>query len=169
MTKARSKKTSSSKHHQSSHRGSRSNPKSRTSKSRTRNRTPRTFYTVGEDAKICHALSKVDQNYTKSKVCQDLGKEIGRSRESVRDRIKRYLGKLSSHDRKNLHNYARKHPSWHLHWEGAGNNRKIKGCHKEAPVYVLPSRGRKKKITKSKKAKAKKRESFDWLVSKLNS
>lgn len=137
MTKARSKKTSSSKHHHSSHRGSQSNPKSRKSKSHGRSRTPRTFYTVGEDDRICSALSKVDQNYTKSKVCQDMCKELGRTRESVRDRIKRYLGRLSSHDKKTIHNYARKHPSWHLHWEGAQGERKIKGCQEDAPVYVF--------------------------------
>ena len=63
---------------------------------------PRTFYTLREDAMILKALDSRKKDQTLSSVAGTLARKLDRSVESVRDRIKKYLGGLSKADRKNI-------------------------------------------------------------------
>ena len=76
------------------------NPKKVHSSTKRKSRTPRKriFYTLKDDAKIITALQKKRKEQTKSEIAKNMAKTLGRSSESVRDRIKTYLGKMNHED-----------------------------------------------------------------------
>lgn len=61
----------------------------------------RTFFTVREDATIL-AMMRQNPNDTYSSMATALEKRINHSSESIRDRIKRYLSKLTKRDEKTI-------------------------------------------------------------------
>jgi len=119
MTKSKTHKGSSSKQTYRKHTKTpvsvRSNPRRLTTPIK-RSLRPRSFYVVSDDAKILQVLQKVSSTFSKSQACKNLAKELGRSAESIRDRIKRYLGKLSSSDKKQILSYLRKAGTYYIHW-----------------------------------------------------
>lgn len=68
---------------------------------------PRTYYTLREDATI---ISAMKDNKVDNKSLQELTKNLGRSYESVRDRVRRYLSQLSKDDQKLILKNAKKEP-----------------------------------------------------------
>lgn len=110
--KVRAKK--SSKHSKKT--ASRSKPKKRTPTKKPS--TPRTkvFYNVAQDAKILEQLRKVSPQRTKSHISKELALDLGRTTESIRDRIKRYISLLSSADQKLVMSYKKKKDHY-IHWE----------------------------------------------------
>ena len=72
------------------------NPRKSVKKSKRSSHTPkrRRFYNVTEDAKIARALIN-SKGKTKSELSALLAKKLGRSVESVRDRIKRFIGRMN--------------------------------------------------------------------------
>ena len=47
---------------------------------------------------------------------QELSLKISRTLEAIRDRIKRYICKLSPDDEIKIMECQRSHPNWHIHW-----------------------------------------------------
>ena len=151
----------------------RSNPRRSVTPTKKTSRTPRPrqFYTASDDARIIQLLQKVDKNYTKSKVSQDLADELGRTRESIRDRIKRYLGALPSSDQKQISSYIKKAGTYYVHWKGDRGTKRVDhfstdvpNTHPKRQVKVI-----KKKVVKTKSLKVKTKDNFDWLKEKLQS
>lgn len=70
---------------------------------------PRSYYNVKEDATLLKALSK-KKAQTVGKIVEEYSRTFQRTKNSVRDRIRRYLDLLSSSDKKKIINYAKKHP-----------------------------------------------------------
>ena len=83
----------------------------------TKSENPRKFYTVYEDNRIYKVWQQgTKNNSTVSDISKNLAKELGRSEESVRDRIKRYLSKLNSGDESRLVSAAKATPNHHIHF-----------------------------------------------------
>jgi hypothetical protein len=77
----------------------------------------RKFYTVNEDFKVYSAWQTgTKKNSTVSDISKQMAKELGRSEESVRDRIKRYLSKLNQGDESKLKDASKKTPNHHIHF-----------------------------------------------------
>ena len=68
------------------------------SKKTPRTPTQRRFYTVGQDAIILKKLQSQKKEDTQTLAAKELAAEFGKSVESLRDRIKRYIKKLSPAD-----------------------------------------------------------------------
>ena len=137
-------------------------------------RAPRSYYTISQDSLILEKLRKVSKSYTKSQASKDLASQLNRSMESIRDRIKRYLAKLSVSDQKLILNNRRKNGNHYVHWNqrvGANGSRSILKLSVNRPATV-PSRT--KKVTKARKTrkvatKPKTQDDFEWLARKLQS
>jgi hypothetical protein len=52
---------------------------------------------------------------SKSEVLKELSQELNRSYESLRDRVKRYIGRLSSNNKKQVLNQAKSSKDLYLH------------------------------------------------------
>ena len=72
----------------------------------TRTPAKRKFYTIREDSMILQKISNLGKK-SKAEVLNELAKELDRSYESLRDRIKRYLGRLSSNGKKEILKHAK--------------------------------------------------------------
>ena len=88
--------------------------------------------------------------------------------ESIRDRIKRYIKKLSPADQKEVTREAAKNPGFFVHFKALGEvYRKIdKICDKEPTITSIQQKKKKKKAKKAKTT-TKKRNQYEWLVEKL--
>jgi hypothetical protein len=76
---------------------SRSVPRSSARKSAAKASNQRKFFTVSEDFKIIDFMRR-NPEIKVTAVAKAMGETLGRSSESIRDRIKRYLSKLSKKD-----------------------------------------------------------------------
>jgi hypothetical protein len=77
----------------------------------------RKFYTVREDYQVYSAWQEgTKKNSTVSDISKKLAALLGRSEESVRDRIKRYLSKLNAGDESKLKDASKKTPNHHIHF-----------------------------------------------------
>lgn len=77
----------------------------------------RKFYTVAEDHKVYACWQTgTKKNQTVSDISKQMAAALGRSEESVRDRIKRYLSKLNQADETKLRDAAKKTPNHHIHF-----------------------------------------------------
>merc|ERR1711935_150422 len=77
----------------------------------------RKFYTVAEDMKVYSAWQEGTKgNSTVSDISKKMAAQLGRSEESVRDRIKRYLSKLNQGDEPKLKAAAKSTPNHHIHF-----------------------------------------------------
>jgi hypothetical protein len=77
----------------------------------------RKFYTVREDYQVYSAWQEgTKKNSTVSDISKKLAVLLGRSEESVRDRIKRYLSKLNAGDESKLKDASKKTPNHHIHF-----------------------------------------------------
>ncbi len=144
----------------------RSNPKRGKALLRKGAQTPRkkTYYRVRDDAKIMDFIKKHAGVKTKSDISKCLAKELKHSVESVRDRIKRYINKLSPADQKEIQKVARRHPEYYVHFKKMGEvYRRINKIDKREPsLFNKPQKSSKK--TKKRTPKPNK---YSWIASKL--
>ena len=66
----------------------------------------RNFFTVEEDWTILESIKK-NKDYNISAISNQVGLKLGRSTESIRDRIKKYLSKIRANDQKKIELAAR--------------------------------------------------------------
>lgn len=147
-----------------------SNPRKGKSKSGRGRQAPGQvrYYTVGEDSRILEALRAQDSNTTKSQLAIDLANSLDRSVESVRDRIKRYISKLSTADSKEVLKQAKKNPDNYLYFKGKDGAKKIEKCGAEAPVLNTRDIVRRPRVgAKGKKATKAKKADFNWILRKV--
>ena len=146
---------------------------------RKKNKLKSRFYNIGEDKEILKTLDKVDK--TKTEIAQILSKKLGRTVESIRDRMKRYLEKITNADKKKI--IKSKQNYKYAYFEKGTNNVKLKCFDEIAPsVYERVDLKRtikvkkKKKITKKTKTRKPRRKfdktknynrDFVWLLKKL--
>lgn len=64
----------------------------------TRSPIVKQYYTVGEDAVIIRALNAIKPDQNKTPVIKQLGETLHKSEESIRNRVKRYIKRLSKQD-----------------------------------------------------------------------
>lgn len=128
-------------------------------------------YTAFEDKTILDYTRKKDSIITKSEMAKDLSEKLGRTVESVRDRIKRYLSKLSNKDKsKVLNNNSKKIKEQFLFIK------KIDDCLKieKIDIYIKPIKIKKKKKILKKKVKKKnviirrnRNKRYGWILKRL--
>ena len=68
---------------------------------------PRTYYTLSEDAQI---LSAMKDNKIDNQSLHKLSQTLGRSYESLRDRVRRYLSQISKGDQNLILKSAKNEP-----------------------------------------------------------
>lgn len=71
-----------------------------------------------------------------SQELSDKLKEFSRSSESIRDRIKRYLSKISAKDQLRIIEARKEKPDWYIHWR---QNKKHKGAKEIEEIMELPN------------------------------
>lgn len=126
------------------------------------------FYTVGEDAQILEALRTADAKTTKSALAADLAVKLGRSAESVRDRVKRYISKLSNADSKEVLKQAKKNPASFVYFKGKEGSKKIEKVAQDEPLLYNRDITRRPRISKKAKKPTKaKKVDFDWILRKV--
>lgn len=143
-----------------------SNPKPKQPRSA---QAPLKFYTVNEDVQIMEALRKADSKTTKSALAKDLANSLKRSVESVRDRIKRYITKLSAGDAKEIQRVAKKNPNHYAYFKGGDEARKLEKVSAEEPfLYNRDLQRAPRQSKKLKKPSQNRKLDFSWLLKKIN-
>jgi len=97
----------------------------------------RTHYTVREDA-ITLITMKQNPNETQTIMCQKLAEILNHSSESIRDRIKRYLSKLSKRDEKVIIEANQKIPDHYIYFmnDKSHNKKNISHISIEPPLIT---------------------------------
>lgn len=97
----------------------------------------RTHYTVREDA-ITLITMKQNPNETQNMMCQKLAEILNHSSESIRDRIKRYLSKLSKRDEKIIIEANQKIPDHYIYFmnDKSHNKKNISHISIEPPLIT---------------------------------
>lgn len=149
------------------------NPKSRAAKGGKRGPAPdtRRYYSLQEDALILDGLRNKKAEAPQSSVSSQLAIALDRSAESVRDRVKRYLAKLSGADAKEIAKQAKKSPESYAHFKTAADgHKKLDKVSVEEPSLVNRELKRRPRTSKKPKTKqsAKRPVKFDWLQEKIN-
>ena len=133
-------------------------------------RTPqkRSYYTIGQDSIIMERLANLKKENTITELASDLAQEFGKTQESIRDRIKRYLKKLSPADQKVVLKEAKKNPNQYIHFKKQGDVYKRIDKISSVEPSIYNNQKKKKKATK-KVGKEKKpaKNQYEWLVEKL--
>ena len=138
-----------------------------------RNPTHKAYYTVGEDAKIIEALQGYKKADTKTSLVKTLMVTLSKTEESLRNRIKRYIRKLTPADQKEILKAAAQNPKQFVHFHKEnGVYRKIDKFSAECPsILHLGANAKKSKKTVDKNASKKKKpvhqEDLAWLATKL--
>lgn len=146
-----------------------SNPKPKQPKQSRSVQTPSKFYTVHEDAQILEALRKAGSKTTKSSIAKDLAVTLNHSVESVRDRIKRYMDKLSTADVKEIQKAAKKNPKHYAYFKGELGAKKLEQISAEQPYIYNRDIARKPRQSKLVKKPVQPRKiDFTWLLRKIN-
>ncbi len=128
----------------------------KTKAKRSRSKTKRSFYTLKEDCTILKHLNKKNKDQTLSSIAQKAAKEIGRTVESVRDRIKRYLSSMSKSDQKMLHKNMKSYPNRYVTFFISKNGkRSIDG-------FAQVS-NKTKKVKKTQTKVVKKAKTYEWV------
>lgn len=101
---------------------SKSQPRSSSKKGASK---PRNFFTVKEDWTIIEFMKR-NNEVKNTVIAKTMGKKLGRSSESIRDRIKKYLNKISDKDHAKIQKAAKKSPGHYVHYatDKAGGSRK---------------------------------------------
>jgi len=152
-----------------------SNPSVGAPKGQKLKRTPvvRNYFTLGEDLQI-YDLWKSSSDQPLSNVAKRLAHELGRSVEAIRDRLKRYITKISPADQKELQQQAKKNPKHFIHFKAnSDKSKKIEKVSAVAPALQNRQFNRRPRISKKKIVpKAPKKvplpdEKFKWVAEKL--
>ena len=145
------------------------NPKTKQLKQVRGAQGPLKFYNVNEDSQILEALRKADAKTTKTALAKDLARDLKRSVESVRDRIKRYINKLSAADAKEIQKVAKKNPEHFAYFKGSDGVKRLEKISAEEPLIYNRELSRKPRQSKRVKKPAQhKRIDFSWLLRKIN-
>lgn len=126
------------------------------------------FYTVGEDSQILDALRNVNENNNKSTIAKELSKTLGRTVESVRDRIKRYLSNLATGDAKEIQKVAKKSPGHFAHFVSENNSKRVDKIAEEEPSIYNRDQPAQSGQNKAKKPNQQRKIDFSWLQKKIN-
>lgn len=146
-----------------------SNPKVKQPKQSRSAQTPMKFYTVSDDLQIMEALRKADNKTTKSALAKELAASLNRSVESVRDRIKRYITKLTAADAKEIQKAAKKNPKHYAYFKGGDGAKKLEKISSEEPFLYTRDIARKPRQGKKViKPAMRRRLDFSWLLGKIN-
>ena len=136
----------------------------------------RNYFTVGEDLVISETLT-AQSNLPKSTTANTLANKLGRTVESIRDRIKRYHDKISAADKATLAREGKKNPTHYAFFAKTGTkgDKKIEKITSEEPILQNRTLSRKPRqaIPKPPKVPAKlDKQTFEertsWIVKKLN-
>ena len=123
-------------------------PKKKAVASKKSAQTPkkRVYYNISEDSQIVQALDKKTEKMTKSEIAKALAKTLGRTVESVRDRMKRFISRMCPADKKELVRHHYRTPEYYVHFQKPTSGyRKIEKIVADAPTLL------KKKLKKKKK------------------
>lgn len=165
-----------------------STPKATPGKKITKKMTPkkvkakRIFFTAGDDCKILVEILKKGKK-AQSKRAQELTQTLHRSVESIRDRMKKYISKLSPADQKMLKEISRKNPKFFVHFK-PGEQKTIDAITAVHPSLFnregkLPTRKKNPSRVPRKRGKTlinprrgaqppgPKVETFSWIIAKL--
>lgn len=133
------------------------------------------YFTVGEDLVIAEALL-AQKEAPKSQVASTVAAKLGRTTESIRDRIKRYHNKLSSADKTQLIKEGKKNPSHYAFFVRSGDSgeKKLEKISAQPPILQQrfitrkPRTSKKPKVVVDKHADAKSfEEKTNWVIEKL--
>lgn len=145
------------------------NPKTNQPKQSRSAQTPLKFYTIGEDCQIMEALRRADSKTTKSSLAKELAESLNRSLESVRDRIKRYITKLSAADAKEIQKAAKKNPEHYAYFKGGDDAKRLEKISDEEPFLYNREISRKpRQGKKASKPAIRRKADFSWLLRKIN-
>ena len=152
------------------------NPTPTAFKGQKLHRTPvaRKFFTVSDDVQLLEAL-KNSPTEPLSQIAQSMSVTLGRSVESVRDRLKRYLTKLSPADKKEILSQPKKAHDWFVYFVPNKNDttKKIEKISVHEPALKNRVLVRKPRVSKKifPTGKVKKvtppDERLKWVVDKL--
>lgn len=111
-------------------------PVKKAPKTKSKSRTPskssakkvskaRNYFTVSEDWTILE-FTKRNSEVKTTVVAKTMAQKLGRSSESIRDRLKKYLTKINEKDHSKIQKAAKKTPAHYVHYgtDKAGGNRK---------------------------------------------
>lgn len=151
-----------------------SNPSAGAAKGQKSSRTPveKSYFNVHEDHQIYEAW-KNNVGLPVSNVAKNLHSVLGRSVESVRDRLKRYITKMNVADQKELQNAAKKNPKFYIHFKtNVDKTKKIEKIVSIAPALHNRDLKRRPRVSKKKESKNIKKvvppdEKFKWVSEKL--
>ena len=123
------------------------------------------YFTVADDAEIAKAFQQPVESV--SGLASRLSPVLGRSKESIRDRIKHYISRVPSEDLALLIRTARTSPKkFTIFSIDKEKSKRIKKFSNDIPVAVSRGAGpRAAKVTK----KVSKSEEFGWVLDKINS
>ena len=79
-----------------------------------KNPSGKRWFTVGEDYQIFYKYTCTHGLSTLTQIAQDLSFKLDRSTESIRDRLKTYIVKLTAVDELRIIDEAKKNPNWHV-------------------------------------------------------
>lgn len=131
------------------------------------------YFTVQEDNTILEYFKK-NSDKTKTEISKDLANKLNRPVEGVRDRIKRYISKLSPADQATITKESKKNGTQYVFFKKSiDGTRKIEKISSDKPILQNRDIQRRPRKSAAKKPKAKKQEtkSFEektkWIVQKL--
>lgn len=131
------------------------------------------YFTIAEDNTILEHIKRGTEGKTKTEVAKELAARLNRGVEAVRDRIKRYLAKLSQTDQAQLAKEAKRDPKTYVYFKKAADgSRKIEKIDKQPPSLQNRDIKRRPRVSKNKKPDAKKvtkapENKIAWIAQKL--
>jgi len=133
----------------------------------------RNYFNVAEDNQILEQW-KASTGTAISTLAKNLAASMGRTVESIRDRLKRYITKLTPNDQKEIANHAKKNPKHYIHFKAnADKSKKIEKVSSVTPALQnrefirKPRVSKKKPVPKSGKKAPTPDEKFKWVSEKL--
>lgn len=133
----------------------------------------RNYFNVAEDNQILEQW-KASTGTAISTLAKNLAASMGRTVESIRDRLKRYITKLTPNDQKEIANQAKKNPKHYIHFKAnADKTKKIEKVSAVTPALQnrefdrRPRVSKKKPVAKSGKKPPTPDEKFKWVSEKL--
>lgn len=146
-----------------------SNPKPQETKQLRSGQTPLKFYNLNEDSQLLTAYNNRKITNSKSSIAKDLSNSLNRSLESIRDRIKRYISRLSNAEAKEIYKMAKKNPGFYIHFKGNDNHKKFDKISEEEPsIYNRDKENPSGTDVGFKKPGQAKNSDFSWIQKKIN-
>ena len=125
------------------------------------------FYTVEEDAKIIRFVKEKNGEMSQVALAGELGALLKRTPESVRDRIKRYLSKLSAADTNKILDTAETSPNHFVYFKGNKKRKQVEKIVEEEPNFQIRAGAVKAKKVGKPGGGKKEKKGFDWILKKI--